>query len=283
MSDEEEVLRRGLKDLAEGGGQAGGLTAVEAFLAKAQRARARRRVAVAGCAVLLVAGGAGLGVRLAADDRAPDSVVSKVTESPSPPKGGPLATGPAKPEERVRYRYDLSPVCDRRFAVFGGRIWESTREGVMPFLWVPGADRQSGYMTLTAPDTALFEPAEGPPSGLTFHPFSGKVPCIGQEQQRALSEEPAYPMGPKKPLIGARYPYSMTKECEMQYAAFGGKWWKADENWSSGVRVDWVNERPLAAYMTQVDSTTALLEIPQPQKNWKINYQLVDNKGDECD
>lgn len=69
----------------------------------------------------------------------------------------------------------------------------------------------------------------------------------------------------------------------MQYAAFGSKWWKADENWSSGVRVDWVNERPLAAYMTQVDSTTALLEIPQPQKNWKINYQLVDHKGDECD
>ncbi|WP_328671520.1 hypothetical protein OG905_17060 [Streptomyces sp. NBC_00322] len=284
MSDEEEVLRRGLKDLAEGGGQAGGLTAVEAFLAKAHRARARRRAAVAGCAVVLFAGGTGLGVRLSIGDRAPDSVVSKATESPSPPKGGPLATGPAKPEERVRYRYDMSQVCNLRHAVFGGRTWEVGGKGSRYVLrWAHEADRHSGYMTLIDTDTALFETDDPTLPALELHPVSGKVPCIGQEPQRALSDEPAYPMGPKNPRTGARYPYSMTKECEMQYAAFGGKWWKADEKSSSGVRVDWVNERPLAGYMTQVDSTTALLEIPQPKKTWKIHYQLVDHKGDECD
>ena len=210
--------------------------------------------------------------------------MSKATESPSPPKGGPLATGPAKPEERVRYRYDMSQVCNLRHAVFGGRTWEVGGKGSQylpplgarrrPPQRIYDADRH-GHRPLRdrRPHTARLE----------LHPVSGKVPCIGQEPQRALSDEPAYPMGPKKPRTGARYPYSMTKECEMQYAAFGGRWWKADEKSSSGVRVDWVNERPLAAYMTQVDSTTALLEIPQPQKNWKINYQLVDHKGDECD
>ncbi|MET7616585.1 hypothetical protein [Streptomyces sp. NPDC005408] len=283
MSDEEEVLRRGLKDLAEGDGPTGSLTAVEAFLAKGRRARARRRATVACCAVVLVAGGTGFGLRLTSGDRASDRVVSKGTESPSSPKGGPLATGPARPEERVRYRYDLSQVCDLQYAVFGGRTWEAGGDGVQYTIrWAPGADRHSGYMTLTGPDTALFETAESQLPGLTFHPVSGKVPCIDKEPKRELSDEPAYPMGPKNPRIGARYPYSMTKECEMQYAAFGGKWWKADEKWSSGVRVDWVDGKPLAAYMTQVSGTTAVLEIPQPKKSWKINYYLVDHKGGEC-
>ena len=186
----------GPEGLAEVGGQAGGLTAVEAFLAKAHRARARRRAAVAGCAVVLVAGGAGLGVRLSIGDRAPEESVSRATESPSPPKGGPLATGPASP----RSGSGTGTTCPRsvicRQAVFGGRIWES-RQGaaVRPQLGAR-ADRHSGYMTLIDTDTALFETDEPRPCWSST-PCPEACPASARNRSGRCPTSSAYPMGPK--------------------------------------------------------------------------------------
>jgi hypothetical protein len=302
VSDDEEVLRRGLRDLAELDGPPGGLTAVETFLAKGRRARHRRRRSLAVCgAVVLVAGGSALGVRWTETDTGPvpnppplaskGPHLSRGTYEPQPPSeaGGPLDTGPAKPSTGTRYRYDLSAVCDLKYAVFGGRVWERS-EGRTQFTFSWASDRLHGYMrwsdgqrTRAEVDTATFETDSPATPVLTYHPLSGEAPpCLAQEPERRFSDAPAATLGPKDPHIGTRYVYDMTKDCDMRYAEFGGRLWRAEGPGAPASMISFVDGLPVPAHMTLVSKDTALLELPGPPKTTKIAYHLVERRADDC-
>ncbi|MEU6946747.1 hypothetical protein ABZ957_16180 [Streptomyces sp. NPDC046316] len=288
MDDSEDFLglRRGLRDLADDPVRESGpapVAPVAAVVARGRRIRQVRRSLAAGAATLVVAGGSVLGVS-GKDRQAPPSgpTPGPVTPTypyegkyaPQPPSGphDPLDTGPGRPVENVRYRYDLSAVCDLRYAVFGGRVWERTDGGSsVTVRWA--ADRMRGFMSWTdgvrsrsEPDTAVFEtetPATLPT--LRFRPLAGPVPkCLGQEPERRYGDAPAATLGPERPERGVRYPYDMTKECATRYAVFAGRLWRAEDEGDGRTQtiVDWANDLPLAGFMTLTSERTAVLEWP---------------------
>lgn len=300
MTEDEDQLRRGLRDLAELDGPPGGLTAVETFLVKSRRARHRRRSLALCGAVVLVAGGSALGVRWTDTDTGPapnppplaskGPHPSRGTYEPQPPSeaGGPLDTGPAKPDQGVRYRYDLSAVCGLKYAVFGGRVWERSEGGTQfTFSWV--SDRLHGYMrwsdgqrTRAEADTAIFETDSPATPVLTYRLLSGDAPsCLAQEPERRFSDAPAATLGPKDPHIGTRYVYDMTKDCDMRFAEFGGRLWRAEGPFAPGSFVSFVNDLPIAAHMTLVSEDTAVLELSGTPKR-KITYRLVERRANDC-
>ncbi|MFB7370454.1 hypothetical protein ACFC0D_11510 [Streptomyces sp. NPDC056222] len=303
----EDSLRSGLRDLAADGGA--GPAPVAAVVGRGRRIRHVRRSLAAGAATLVVAGGSVLGVRWA--EPSPPVLPSGPTAGPAtpaypyegkyrpqPPSGAddPLDTGPRVPVEDVRYRYDLSAVCDLRYAVFGGRVWERDDGGSSATVrWA--ADRMRGYMSWTdgrhsrsEPDTAVFEtdtPTALPT--LRFRPLAGPAPeCLGREPERRYGEAPAATLGPDRPVRGVRYPYDMTKECGMRYAVFGGRLWRADGEGRTETIVDWVNDLPLATFMTLTSERTAVLELPGPwpgrpgDSPRTTTYRPVEARGDDC-
>ncbi|MFG2645644.1 hypothetical protein ACGFYP_32275 [Streptomyces sp. NPDC048370] len=305
MDDSEDSLRRGLRDLAEGRGEGEtGAAPLGAVVARGRRVRHLRRSLAAGAATLAVAGGSVLGVRWT--DPAPPALPSGPTSGPAtpsypyegkyrpqPPSGpdDPLDTGPRAPVENTRYRYDLSAVCDLRYAVFGGRVWERTDGGSSATVRWAG-DRMRGYMSWSdgrlarsEPDTAVFETDTPALPELRFRPLAGPAPeCLGQEPGRRYGNAPAATLGPERPERGVRYPYDMTKECGMRYAVFGGRLWRAESDERTQTIIDWVNDLPLAAFMTLTSERTAVLEWPAGAEETPrtTTYRPVEAPGDDC-
>ncbi|MFE5631201.1 hypothetical protein [Streptomyces sp. NPDC056543] len=304
MDDSDELLRlrRGLRDLADGDRPAGPAP-VAAVVSRGRRTRHVRRSLAAGAATLVVAGGSVLGV--SGEDRpAPPSGPTagpvtptrpyEGTYAPQPPSGAhdPLDTGPARPVEGVRYRYDLSAVCDLRYALFGGRVWERTDGGsAVAVRWADG--RMRGFMSWTdgrrsrsEPDTAVFE-TESPATlpALRFRLVAGPAPeCLGREPERRYGDAPAATLGPERPEWNVRYPYDMTKECGTRYAVFAGRLWRAEGGGRTETHVDWANELPLAAFMTLTSGRTAVLEWPAGAEETPrtTTYRPVEARGDDC-
>ncbi|MFI9584979.1 hypothetical protein ACIHCQ_24740 [Streptomyces sp. NPDC052236] len=291
---DEELLRRRLHELAESESSPGSPPPVDALVARGRRTRHLRRAAAVCCATVLVAGGVGLGLWPTDDGKASSDYASSLKQTtltpvPAPSGSGdrdlmasasqPLATGPAKPEELVRYRYDLSAVCDLKYAVFGGRTWELSQEGPQYAVsWVSKDARMSGYMTLTGKDTAVFDTDTPAVSPLTFHPISGDAPCLAKERDRVLSNEPAFPMGPPKPHLRSAYPHSLSKDCDLRYTTFGGRVWESEEAQSVGARASWPSMSPIAGYMTQLSADTARFESLADSKQ-TFTYRAVDKRG----
>jgi hypothetical protein len=293
----EELLRWSLHDLAESDGSPGGPPAVDALMARGRRTRARRRLAAVCCVTVLVAGGTGLALwptdeHTAPSDRAssmakvpptkqfpPDGLASRIR--PPLPLKGPLATGPAKPKELVRYQYDLSAACNLDYAVFGGRTWQRSKDGVQVAVsWVSKDARMGGYMTLTGKDTAVFDTDTPAMPVMTFHPVSGDAPCLAKEGERKLSDEPALPMGPSAPHLRSTYPYSLSKDCDLRYATFGGRIWESEDAARFAATASWANSSPIAGYMTQLSADTARFETLGPSKQ-TFTYRAVDKRS-EC-
>ncbi|MFD7322152.1 hypothetical protein ACFV9D_13885 [Streptomyces sp. NPDC059875] len=301
MDDSEDSLRRGLRELADGGT---GPPPVGAVVARGRRIRQVRRSLAAGAATLVVAGGSVLGVRWTDPDPAPEPLAPPPGPTalpyegkyrPQPPSGphDPLDTGPRAPVENVRYRYDLSAVCDLRYAVFGGRLWERAEDGSsVAVRWA--ADRMRGYMSWSdgrrsrsEPDTAVFETDTPALPAITFRPLAGPAPeCLGEEPERRYGDAPAATLGPDRPVRGVRYPYDMTKECGMRYAVFGGRLWRAEAEAEGRTEtiVDWVNDLPLAAFMTLTSERAAVLEWPAGagETSRTTTYRPVEARGDDC-
>ncbi|WP_137993981.1 hypothetical protein [Streptomyces vilmorinianum] len=298
----EDALRRGLRALADGDA---GPAPVGEVVGRGRRIRHVRRSLVAGAATLVVAGGSILGVRWS--EQAPPALPSGPTAGPAtpsypyegkyrpqPPSGphDPLDTGPHAPVENVRYRYDLSAVCDLRYAAFGGRVWERADGGSSATVrWA--ADRMRGYMSWTdgrrarsEPDSAVFETDTPAMPAIVFRPLAGPAPeCLAQEPERRYGDAPAATLGPDRPVLGVRYPYDMTKECGMRYAVFGGRLWRAEAGRDGTTEaIDWVNDLPLAAFMTLTSPGTAVLEWPSlPGESPRTStYRPVAGKGDDC-
>ncbi|MFF9912301.1 hypothetical protein [Streptomyces sp. NPDC013457] len=306
MDDSDALLRlrRGLRDLAGGDRGAGaGPAPVATVVARGRRIRHLRRSLAAGAATLLVAGGSVLVVR-GEDAPAPPSgpTAGPVTPTrpydgkyaPQPPSGAhdPLDTGPRRPAEGVRYRYDLSAVCDLRYAVFGGRVWELADGGSsVAVRWAD--DRMRGFMSWTdgvrsrsEPDTAVFE-TETPTAlpALRFRPLAGPAPeCLGAEPERRYGDAPAATLGPERPERNVRYPYDMTKECGTRYAVFAGRLWRAQSEGRTETHVDWANELPLAAFMTLTSERTAVLEWPAGAEETPrtTTYSPVEARSGDC-
>ncbi|MEU6881976.1 hypothetical protein [Streptomyces sp. NPDC046712] len=301
MDDSEGSLRRGLRELAEGNA---GPAPLGAIVGRGRRIRQVRRSLAAGAATLVVAGGSVLGVRWS--EPSPPALPSGPTDGPSAPAypyegkyrpqppsgpGDPLDTGPRAPVENVRYRYDLSAVCDLRYAVFGGRVWERADGGSSATVRWAG-DRMRGYMSWTdgrrsrsEPDTAVFETDTPSLPAIGFRLLAGPAPeCLGQEPERRYGDAPAATLGPDRPGLGVRYPYDMTKECGTRYAVFAGRLWRAEREEGTETIVDWVNDLPLAAFMTLTSERTAVLEWPGPpgESPRTTTYRPVEARGDDC-
>jgi hypothetical protein len=294
---DEELLRRGLHELADAESSPGSPPAVDALVARGGRIRHLRRAAALSFATVLVAGGVGFGLWPTDDAKAPSDYASSVKQtSPAPvpaPSGSgdwnsslaatlrPLATGPAEPEEMVRYRYDLSAACDLKYAVFGGRTWELSQEGTQIAVnWVNEDAAMPGYMARTGKDTAVFDADSPTTPPLTYHPISGDVPCFAKERDRVLSDKPAYPMGPPKVHLRTTYPYSLSKDCDLRYATFGGRVWESEDAPRFAAVASRVNSSPLAGYMTQLSADTARFESLGSSKQ-TFTYRAVDKRG-EC-
>lgn len=220
MSDE-ELLRRGLQDLAEEAVRAGGPPVVESVVSRGRRTRARRRLSAACCATLLVAGGMGLGLRSADHaPRTPDASVSTAII----PADQPLQLGPAAPKIGVKYKYDLVTSCDLRFAIFGDNKWVSTTKP--SFTASVATDRVSGYMTLTSKDTARFEFSSGSPGRtITFLPARGGGHCPLLPPPNP-AEPPVLELAPLQAREGVWYPYNLHVHCGLRYATFDSRLWK---------------------------------------------------------
>jgi hypothetical protein len=282
---DEELLRRSLHELAEHDGppKAG---AVDFVLAKGRRARRLRRVAAMCGAAVLVASATGLSIERWSEPPSRSSVLSS-----APKADGALAAGPARPQDGVRYRYDLSAACGLEYARFGGRTWQRDKAGADA---LPGrrrgADRLSGFMTLTARDTALFEMDSPALPRLLFRPVRGDVPCLTKEPERELSDAVAGTIGPASPRLGVTYLYDMPKACDGRYARFGGRLWRAEakentpEGWGPFSNVSWVGSGPLAGHMTLKLEDLAYFQVPGPkgENTWSITYRPVQRQGDEC-
>jgi hypothetical protein len=221
MSDE-ELLRRGLRDLAQGEAPAaGGPSVVESVVSRGRRTRARRRVSAAGCAALLIAGGMGLGLRSADQaPRTPDSVASTATSTADQP----LQLGPATPKIGIKYKYDLVTSCELRFAIFGDGKWVSTMKP--SFTGSIATDRVSGYMTLISKDTARFEFSSGSPGRtITFQPASGGGHCPVLPPPNP-AKPPVLEQSPTKAREGIWYPHDLHVHCGVRYTGFDGREWK---------------------------------------------------------
>ncbi|GAA3374235.1 hypothetical protein GCM10020367_37330 [Streptomyces sannanensis] len=277
---------------------------MDTLVARGRRTRRLRRSLAVGGATLLFAGGSVLGVwwqtepalkppPLAVKSKLPRPLPFHGPYTPQPPSkpGEPLDTGPVKPATGVRYRYDLSAVCGMQYAVFDGRVWERSTDGPQHMPSLIG-DRVHGYMrwtegyrTRAEVDTATFETDSPALPPLTFHPLSGDVPsCVSQEPKRRHSDAPAAVPGPAHPRIGVRYVYDMTKDCGMRYAVFGGRLWKVPGRFAPGSLVEWVNDLPVPAHMTQVSRDRAVLEMPAfpGEEPRKITYYAVNGRGYDC-
>ncbi|CAL9302570.1 hypothetical protein [Streptomyces sp. SudanB25_2051] len=288
---DEDGLRRALRALAEQDGTVDAAPPTGALVARGRRTRHRRRALAAGAATALVAVGSALGVRGtgAAPAETPTAARQSPTASPADDadghfsrlvKGGvhlpqppsadraALDSGPRRaPVELVRYRYDLSTVCDLRYAVFGGRVWEAP-----PHAWTASwvSDRVRGLMRLQGRGgsaTAVFE-IDGPLSGpgapawggeIVFRPLAGGTPtCLAQEPPRRYSDSPAASAGPARPVEGAVYAFDWPTACDKWYVAFGGRLWKAGGRVAPGALDCLVDDLPVAAYARIVDGRLQL-------------------------
>ncbi|MGW2016025.1 hypothetical protein [Streptomyces sp. NPDC001927] len=312
MDGSEDSLRRGLRDLVEETDAATAAVntvntenAVNTVIGRGRRIRHLRRSLAAGAATLAIAGGSVLGVQGQGADPGPPTAPSPSEPvappsypyegkyRPQPPSGpdDPLDTGPRAPVENTRYRYDLSAVCDLRYAVFGGRVWERVDDGAAVTVRWAG-DRMRGYMSWSdgrkdraEPDTAVFETDTADLTELRFRLLAGPAPeCLGQEPARRYRDAPAATLGPERPERGVRYPYDMTKECDLRYAVFAGRLWQAESDGRSQTIVDWANDLPLAAFMTLKSDRQAVLEWPAgaDETPRTTNYRPVEARGDDC-
>ncbi|WP_149180830.1 hypothetical protein [Streptomyces sp. TRM49041] len=290
--DDEDQLLRGLRELADADsthGAGGAAPPTGAVLTTARRLRHRRRALGAGAATALVAAGSLLAVRWtgAAADGGPTVVadgVDRVTAPASadaplprngvyPPQprseaGAPLDTGPRRPEADVRYRYDLSAVCDMEYAVFGGRMWKadegqaktrSAGDRVWGFMrW------SDGFATRAEPDVAIFENDAPNPSTRTFHLLKdAEAPpaCLAREPARRYSDAPAATLGPRNPQPGVRYVYDWTTACDARYLVFGGRLWKSERLLGPLALASLVGDKPMARFLTLTsDGGTAVVE-----------------------
>lgn len=273
---DEDELRRGLRELADTDGTAGAVPPAGAVVALGRRTRHRRRALAAGAATALVAAGSVLGVRwtggpapspdsVAAVTGSGDTAASSRGGDPSRPRpvgwevyppqprskeGEPLDTGPRSPVENVRYRYDLSPICGLRYAVFGGRVWEAEKVPSPPS-WV--SDRAHGFMRLVddpgvKTPVAVFEFDAPNPRTIVFRPLADetRAGCLAEEPPRRYSDAPAATVGPAKPVDNAQYPYDWPTGCDKRYLVFGGRLWETQE-FPPGTLEDLVHDLPTAA------------------------------------
>jgi hypothetical protein len=227
MSDE-DLLRRGLRELAGSDGRPGGPPVVDALVTRGRRTRARRRVGAVCCATVLIAGGTGLGLRSTDHaPRTPDSAASTATV----PADRPLRLGPAEPKIGVKYPYDLVTSCGLRFAIFGDGKWVSTSQ---PSSTASSAgDRVSGHMTLTSKNTARFEFPAGSPGGtITFHPARGGGHCPLLLPAPNPAKPPVLELAPDKAREGVWYPYNLYVHCGLRYATFDSRLWKTVRTYS---------------------------------------------------
>lgn len=240
MTEDEDQLRRGLRDLAQGDGPAGGLTAVETFLDKARRARARRRGAAAACAVVLIAGCTGLGLRITESAPRPSDSVAAVSTDQA---DRPLELGPADPQIGVAYPYDLVRSCDLRFAVFGGSKWVTDTEVALagtakaPEIVLHG-DRVSGRMMLKSKDVARFEFGSGSmKQTLTFRPVSGGGHCPLLPPPNP-AKPPVLEQSPENAVEGSWYPHGLYVHCGLRYTGFDGRGWVTIRDYSKETGID---------------------------------------------
>ncbi|MFI1398774.1 hypothetical protein [Streptomyces sp. NPDC020681] len=265
MNDEEEMLRQGLRDLAElDGGRAGGLTPVESFLAKAHRARARRRVAAVACAVVLVAGGSGLAVRLT--DQTPGtadpSTAASVANDP------PLRLGPTEPKIGVAYPYDLVQSCGLKFAVFGGGKWASTGRSAKDGSAAATSeltrhgDRVSGRMTLISEDVARFDFGSGPmKQSLTFHPVSGGGHCPILPPPNP-DKPPVLEQSPKEAVDGFWYPHDLYVHCGLRFTGFDGRGWITVRDYAQETGIDGSGRHTIVTGLIKMSGDTLRFESP---------------------
>ncbi|MFJ9698083.1 hypothetical protein [Streptomyces fradiae] len=329
--EDEDELRRGLRELADTEGPATGAPPTGAVVAAARRTRHRRRALTAAAATMVVAAGSVLGVRWAgaAHDRAPtasgtasgtapggtasggtapgDTAATRTTapdaassqpggdgvaplpavSGPYPPQprsreGEPLDSGPREPVENVRYRYDVSAACGFRYVAFGGRVWEA--EGAdHAYSWL--TDRAYGFIRLTAdPRTrtpvAVFEPDGPDPDRGTrvYRPRATAPACLADEPRRAYSDAPAATIGPAEPVEGARYAYDWSTVCDKRYLVFGGRLWKAEGATAPGALECLANDLPQVAHVRLVAGRVLVTteDAPLSDRSRTHGYRPVD-------
>ncbi|MFJ2909095.1 hypothetical protein ACIO8F_06585 [Streptomyces sp. NPDC087228] len=233
MTDDEDRLRRGLRDLAQGDAPAGGAMGVETLLAKGRRARAHRRGAAVACAVVLTVAGAGLGLRATGPGpRTPDSRASVAAA----PADQPLELGPAVARIGVGYPYDLVRSCGLRFAVFDGSKW-ATDTDLASTIALRG-DRVSGSMTLVSKDVARFEMGSGSlKETADFHRVSGGGHCPLLPPANP-AKPPVLEQSPANAVEGFWYPHDLIVHCGLRFAQFDGRWWVTVRDYAKETGID---------------------------------------------
>ncbi|MFC9622352.1 hypothetical protein ACFTXM_20975 [Streptomyces sp. NPDC056930] len=227
MTDDEDRLRRGLRDLAQGDAPAGGAMGVETLLAKGRRARAHRRGAAVACAVVLTVAGAGLGLRATGPGpRTPDSRASVAAV----PADRPLKLGPAQPRIGVSYPYDLVVSCDLRFAVFDGSKWVTDTD-LASNIALHG-DRVSGVMTLVSKDVARFEFGSGSMRETAdFRRVTGGGHCPLLPPANP-AKPPVLEQSPANAVEGFWYPHDLYVHCGLRFTGFDGRRWVTVRDYS---------------------------------------------------
>lgn len=188
--EEEDLLRRGLHDLAAN--ETGPVAApVGALVRDGRRTRRTRHAILVGSAALLVACGSVVGVNATGrtstvTQPAASSSASTAATATSLPARTVDPThqqlGPAHPVVGPAYPYDLLVHCGIRYAVFGGRSWQTNQEIDAP---TPTPDPRTGvttvtgmlpgYMTLVSATEARFQ-APGLASPVVFHVMDHDAP-----------------------------------------------------------------------------------------------------------
>ncbi|MEY9836282.1 hypothetical protein [Streptacidiphilus sp. EB103A] len=171
--EEEDLLRRGLHDMAAT--EAGPVTApVGALVQGGRRARRVRRAVLVGSVAVLVGCGSVAGVNATtgttstvAQPAVSSSSSAAASTTPLPARTVDPAhqqLGPAHPVVGRTYPYDLLVHCEIRYAVFGGRSWQTDHTIDAP---TPTPDPRTGitavtgmlpgYMTLVSDTEARFQ------------------------------------------------------------------------------------------------------------------------------